>query len=299
VRLLEDPRLIQDELDRRLAAARTADPMQQREKTLQRDLTRIRKSMDRLLTADQEDLLSIDELRWRMPELRHREQSMQTALQSLVEQVNDRAIYLRLAETLSSFLTRLRASADTLDVQERQRIVRLLVRDILVDEDTIVIRHSIPVASTPPADHGSSSPPSGTETPAGPSYRSGLGNLEDCRLSASLPDVHALRSMIQDKPRPDLYLLRTGRYDAALWGSAEAGFEDPVLHDPRFQHRLHEADEPLVVDALGEEVQQHAMVDVIEKPTTSTSTIHFVPFHSRRICSTAVWQERPRQNPCA
>jgi site-specific DNA recombinase len=170
VRLLEDPRLIQDELDRRLAAARTADPMQQREKTVQRDLTQIRKSMDRLLTAYQEDLLSIDELRRRMPELRQREQAMQTALQSLVEQVNDRAIYLRLAETLSSFLTRLRASADTLDVQERQRIVRLLVRDILVDEDTIVIRHSIPVPSAPPTDRGSSSPPSGTETPAGPSY---------------------------------------------------------------------------------------------------------------------------------
>src|SRR5690349_19010915 len=32
------------------------------------------------------------------------------------------------------------------------------------------------------------------------SYRSGLGNLEDYRLSTSLPDVHALRSMIQDNP---------------------------------------------------------------------------------------------------
>src|SRR5947209_17329536 len=38
---------------------------------------------------------SIDELRRRMPELRQREQAMQTALQSLVEPVNDRTIYLR------------------------------------------------------------------------------------------------------------------------------------------------------------------------------------------------------------
>jgi site-specific DNA recombinase len=197
VRLLEDPRLIQDELDRRLAAARTADPMQQREKALQRDLTRIRKSMDRLLTAYQEDLLSIDELRRRMPDLRHREQSMQTELQSLVEQVNDRAIYLRLAETLSSFLTRLRASADTLDVQERQRIVRLLVREILVDEDTIVIRHAIPVPSAPPTDRGSSSPPSGTETPAGPSYllRTGrhLAPTGESLFPALPPGVGAIR----------------------------------------------------------------------------------------------------------
>jgi len=170
VRLLEDPRLIQEELDRRLAMARTADPMQQREKALQRDLTRVRKSMDRLLTAYQEELLSIDELRRRMPELRHREQAMQAELQSLVEQVNDRAVYLRLAETLSTFLDRLRAAADTLDVLERQRIVRLLVREILVDEDTIVIRHSIPAPPTPSNDRSPPSQPSGTGASGEPSY---------------------------------------------------------------------------------------------------------------------------------
>ena len=42
-------------------------------------------------------------------------------------QLADRAGYLRLAETITSFLARLRATAKTLDVSERQRIVRLLV----------------------------------------------------------------------------------------------------------------------------------------------------------------------------
>ena len=51
IRLLEDPGLIQGELDRRLAAARASDPTQRREKALERDLTRTRKSMERLVTA--------------------------------------------------------------------------------------------------------------------------------------------------------------------------------------------------------------------------------------------------------
>ena len=187
VRLLEDPRLIQAELDRRLAAARTADPTQQREKALQRDLTRVRKSMDRLLTAYQEDLLSLDELRRRMPELRRREQAMQAELQSLLDQVNDRAVHLRLAETLSAFLTRLHAKAATLDITERQRIVRLLVREILVDDDTIIIRHSIPIPPSPSDEPSPSSPPAGIERLSGPSY-----------------------------------LLRSGRHDAALRGSLGA-----------------------------------------------------------------------------
>jgi site-specific DNA recombinase len=160
IRLLEDPSLIQSELDRRLAAARTADPTKQRERALQHDLTRTRKSIDRLLTAYQEDLLSLDELRRRMPELRQREHAMQAELQAIVSPVSDRAAYLRLAETLAAFLARLHVSAETLDVHERQRIVRLLVKEILVGDDTIIIRHSIPI---PPE-------PSGTEPPSGRSY---------------------------------------------------------------------------------------------------------------------------------
>jgi site-specific DNA recombinase len=37
---------------------------------------------------------------------------------------------------------------------ERQRIVRLVVKEILIGDDSIVIRHSIPIASTPPASGG-------------------------------------------------------------------------------------------------------------------------------------------------
>ncbi len=149
IRLLEDPSLIQGELDRRLAAARTCDPTQRREEVLQRDLTRIRKSMERLVSAYQEDLITIDELRARLPELRQREQADHAELQSITDQAHDRAAYLRLAETLAEFLSRLHSSAKSLDVEERQRIVRLLVKEVLVGDDTIVIRHSIPVPTKP------------------------------------------------------------------------------------------------------------------------------------------------------
>ena len=58
VKLLESPQLIQEELERRLTAARNASPGKRREDTLQRELARIQKSADRLMTAYQEDLLS-------------------------------------------------------------------------------------------------------------------------------------------------------------------------------------------------------------------------------------------------
>jgi site-specific DNA recombinase len=177
IRLLEDPTLIQHELDRRLAAARASDPTKQREQSLQRERTRIAKSIERLLSAYQEELVSLEQLRERMPPLRQREQALRAELQAIADQANDRAMFLRLAETLTAFLARLRSAADTLDVIERQRIVRLVVKEVLIGDDTIIIRHCIPITSTPPASGGQSAPSRPDGAPTGQSYllRKGSG----------------------------------------------------------------------------------------------------------------------------
>src|SRR5215470_8171707 len=182
VKLLENPNLIQDELNRRLDAAQKSSPTKRRQESLQRDLTRVRRSIERLMTAYQEELLSLDELRSRMPDLRQRERAMQAELQSIATQAQDRAAYLRLAETLSAFLSRLRSTAKTLDITERQRIVRLLVKEVIVSEDAITIRHSVPI-TFPPRDDG---------TP-----KSDKSNVS----------------------KSQSYLLRSGRRDTPLWGA--------------------------------------------------------------------------------
>ena len=107
--------------------------------------------------ARREGLLSIEQLRERMPVLRQRQQALTVELQAIADQTNDRAVFMRLAETLTAFLARLRSAAETLSVIERQKIVRLLVKDVLVGEDTITIRHSIPIPSSPPQNEESGS----------------------------------------------------------------------------------------------------------------------------------------------
>ena len=161
VRLLEDPALIGAELDRRLEAARASDPNQQRETDLRHRLLRVHKSIERLVDAYQEELITIDELRDRTPELRRQEQALHRELQSAVDCAKDRETYLRLAETLTDFLARLRSCAEALDIPERQRIVRLLVKEVLVSEDTITIRHSIPIPGSPSGGSGPSKPDTG------------------------------------------------------------------------------------------------------------------------------------------
>jgi hypothetical protein len=55
----------------------------------------------------------------------------------------DQAKYLKLAESLGGFRNKLRARARTLDVKERQQILRLLVREIQFGLDSLTIRHLI------------------------------------------------------------------------------------------------------------------------------------------------------------
>lgn len=143
-RLLEDPTLIQAELTRRVEAARTSHPAKQNQDRITRELLQTQRRVERLLTAYQEDLLSLDELRRRMPEVRQRETRLKAELESLSSQLVDQATYLRLAHTLGEFLERLRTQVQGLDVLERQRVVRLLVKEVVVDDNSITIRHSIP-----------------------------------------------------------------------------------------------------------------------------------------------------------
>lgn len=110
---------------------------------------------ERLLTGYQENLITLEELRCRMPELRKQQPANEAELQSLEMIAVDPTRNLGLVETLAEFRRRLRARGNVLEVAERQRVVRLLVQEILVGRDNITIRHSIPIpASSPDSNDG-------------------------------------------------------------------------------------------------------------------------------------------------
>jgi site-specific DNA recombinase len=175
IRLLEDPMLVQAEIDRRQQAARNADPLRKREEALRREQARLEKCSDRLISAYQEGLVTLPQLRHRMPELRKQAQAVESELQSLEMATLDQAKYLQLAETVAMFRSRLRARVETLDIRERQQILRLLVKEILVDAETITIRHSFAIPSGPES-NGMPNPSSGSSggsIPSGYLLRSG------------------------------------------------------------------------------------------------------------------------------
>jgi len=225
--LLADPHLIRTEINKRLERARTSDPVTRQRERLELALAKATTAIGRMIEAFQEQLLTIDELRGQMPDLRARQSNLRGQLDALDAQLADRDAYLKLADDLEGFLAQLRGTADHADVSERQRVLRLLVKDVLIGPDKITIRHRIPVRKR-----------------AGDSDRS--HDTDDT----------------EGDMRPS-YLLRWGRADPALRRAAERGMPAPVLQIPGREHVGHQSQEPAVVDLLRQD-RGHDLV--IQRP---------------------------------
>ena len=211
--MLADPALIRAEISKRLDAARTADPATRQRKRLELELAKAATSITAMIEAYSEQLITIDELRTRMPHLRARETSLRGQLDALDAQAADREAYLTLAGDLEGFLAQLRGNAATATVEDRQRVLRLLVKDVLVGPEKITIRHRIPTRGSSPG-----------------------GRHHE-------PDTDT-----EGDHRPG-YLLRWGRDNSALRSPGQCLFPvSEVGEDPGFQERLHQGADTLILD---------------------------------------------------
>jgi site-specific DNA recombinase len=144
--LLEKPELIRAELQRRQEESLRSDPLEKRKEQLTRDLKRLEQQVDKMLDAYQEGLLTLTQLRQRMPELRRRQQTTEKELQGARWQALAAERSVQLEQSLESFVARLKQSSQNLGVLERRKIVRLLIKEIVVEVDNrITIRHCLPL----------------------------------------------------------------------------------------------------------------------------------------------------------
>ena len=168
-----------------------------------------------------------------MPELRLRETRLKAELEAQVAQLADQATYLRLAHTLREFLDRLHRQAQNLGVMEQQPILRLLVKEVIVGQDSITIRHSIPNVSRPSG---------GFTGPADP--------------SPQFPEKAE-----SDKSS----LLRTWREWPALRRAFAALLHDTSIHDAAVEVRPNQPDHSAIIDASLQSLYQDVVVDPVKE----------------------------------
>jgi site-specific DNA recombinase len=184
--LLENPVLISEEMERRHQESLNTRSTQRRKDTLLKEVTHVTNSMNKLLDAYQEGLIELDELRKRMPELRKREHRLNSQLQSLEAQSLEQNQVLELSLKIEDFLKCMRLSAKSLSVLDRQKVIRLVIKEVLVGSDKITIKHSIPITGVGTGIGTGTGTGSGTGTGTGTSGSNEKKSYQLCSGS-SLP----------------------------------------------------------------------------------------------------------------
>ncbi len=162
-----------------------------------------------------------------MPDIRAREANLRNQIAALDAQAADRDAYLKLADDLEGFLGRLRENSAAASDQDRQRVLRALVQDVLIGPEKLTIRRRIPVR----------------EPSSGGGHHDTTDTEGDMRNSS---------------------LLRWGREYPALRGAGVAFFLAVRGHDPGLEERLDQRQYPLIVDPSAHPVHQGDMPDFIE-----------------------------------
>jgi site-specific DNA recombinase len=142
--LLKDPGLIQREIEKRIESTKNGSPLIHRKIEIEKQMTKLTHSMDKLLDAYQEGLVPISQLRKRMPELQKRAKIAEKELENL--RAHELALDQRLQLLdVESFTSQVDENVNHMDIKEKKKILRLLVKEIVVGEDIIDIKHSIPL----------------------------------------------------------------------------------------------------------------------------------------------------------
>ena len=142
--MLKEPALVQKEIDKRVKETSKTNPLCNQKSILVKQEAKTMKAMDKLLDAYQEGLIPIDQLRKRMPELQKR-------VNETIKQIQDiqahEVTYGERLELLdfTSFTKQLELNLEDVDILTKRKIMKLLIKEIVVDSETIHIHHSIPV----------------------------------------------------------------------------------------------------------------------------------------------------------
>jgi site-specific DNA recombinase len=180
-------------------------------------LQRLGREEQRLVDAYQAGVLELAELKARREQIQGRREVLITQRDQEHRLQTERQTANAIWSDVEAFCQRVRSRLDEATLGERQRILQLLIERVIVGEDSLEIRHVIPLG-------GSGGGPSGPspDEPSGPSQREGEGREEksesrpDCRLRSDgvRPAILVpLDPVIAREPVADDDLLAVGSED--------------------------------------------------------------------------------------
>ncbi len=148
--LLQDPELIRKEVLRRAAELKN-EPRQMKIKQLNDKFVKLKREADRLLDAYQGECIDLKVFKNKVDAINCEKNRVKRQMNDLDASMSSKQL-LDLEESIKYFSHRLQENKDGLSVEEKRKILRMLIRDIEIGKDEIIVNHIIPMGDLPPFD---------------------------------------------------------------------------------------------------------------------------------------------------
>jgi site-specific DNA recombinase len=160
VRVLEDPTRVAHEWNLRNEADGTRPDLQNRRDAAARAVAAAERVVTRLIDAYEAGVIDVDTLKVRSERATARVRATEAELALAEGELHQRVVLAALVNTVEAFAARVREGLAAADFATRQKIVRALVREIVINGDEVRIVYQIP--STTPT--GTTGAPGGGPT---------------------------------------------------------------------------------------------------------------------------------------
>ena len=145
--LLSEPALLRARFEESRGDPAAADGADGREGTrIERQLTVLGREVERLIDAYQAAAITLPELRERRRQIEDRGRHLQARLGELQRQRAAREQELRLLAGLEAFCDGIRDALVDPPFETSQKVLRLVIDRVVVEEDRLVVRHVVPIA---------------------------------------------------------------------------------------------------------------------------------------------------------
>src|SRR4029078_2228114 len=143
ITILESPELITKEIKRRISEVKN-EPFQLKQRQLKSKGIDLERESNRLLDAFQAGHLEIDELGKRMGVLKREMNNLNREMVEANTGLSKEQL-LEIKEAVEYFSKHLKKSQNDLNIEEKRKILRMMVKDIQIGKDGIDINHIIPI----------------------------------------------------------------------------------------------------------------------------------------------------------
>jgi site-specific DNA recombinase len=158
--LMRDPeRLLSQFEDFARSTSENGDREEAEAKKFEGHLKRLSREQTRLVDAYQAGIIELEELKERRAKIAQRRNALSRHYDQQAQLRRQAAQAREVLEDLKTFCRRIDARLDDAAFEEKQAILQLLIERIIVGEDTLEIRHVIPLDGPPRNSKGPAAPP--------------------------------------------------------------------------------------------------------------------------------------------